>query len=159
MPSQRASLLNILAGTVAVSILSALFLPLFSGGRCNTGNRCAGNLRQLYQLGCIYASTHHGQWPEAKGSELWLSFAKMSPPLIETDHLEVLLCPVKGDADPGQCDYLGPRSCWSELGPHDALAADKPGNHGEGLSGNVLLKDGSVQEYEYSHPIWDTLAP
>ena len=159
MPSQRIRLRNILFGIVVVGILSTLLSPVICPPHCSKGNRCAGNLRQLYQLGTVYASAHKGEWPREKGSALWLSFSKSSPPLLERDHLEMLGCPVRGEWEPGQCDYIGPRKPISELRPGEALGACKPGNHGEATSGNVLLKDGSVVEYDFSDPVWDTLTP
>ncbi|HZE98650.1 MAG TPA: hypothetical protein VE981_16605 [Planctomycetota bacterium] len=70
----------------------------------------------------------------------------------------MLLCPVKdGPPKLGGTDYLGPRQPFSALKPGDALAADQRGNPGEGDRGNVLLKDGSVHEYEYSHLLWKSL--
>ncbi|HLJ77212.1 MAG TPA: hypothetical protein VKT75_07355 [Acidobacteriaceae bacterium] len=90
---------------------------------------------------------------------LWLSFANTSPPLIPAEELAVLACPVRGEWEPGGCDYLGPKTPYTQLKPGDALAADKPGNHGEGHAGNILLRDGTVREIEDSDPIWSTLAP
>jgi len=138
----------------------SLFIPPYEKGIVEARKlSCANNLRQLYELGKVYASTHQGKWPDATGSGLWLSFTRTTPPLIEPQELEVLLCPVRGEVDLGRCDYLGPRKPVSELKPGDALSACRRGNHDQSKSGNVLLKDGSVQDYEYSHPIWDTLAP
>jgi hypothetical protein len=151
--------LGVLATVAAVSIAAAIFLPPIHPGLHQAQMiSCAGNLSQLYKIGEIYASTHNGQWPAAKGSALWLEFTKTNPPLIAPDELEVLLCPVKGEPVLGHCDFLGPSRPYSELKPGDALAADRPGNHVDERSGNVLLKDGRVQEYEFTHPIWKTLS-
>jgi len=147
---------------VVIGILALLFLPhTVCGGGIGPARRtaCASNLRQLYQLGTLYSSTHQGEWPAARGSALWRSFTQTSPPLLEQEWLDVLSCPVKGEElSPGACDYLGPRQRVSALKPTDALGADKPGNHGEGVTGNLLLRDGSVQEYEASHPLWESLS-
>jgi len=150
---------EVLLTTLGVGILSSILVPL--GVRrtfCGSSARCPSNLRQLHQLGTASAASPHGRWPDATGSALWRSFGEMKLPLIGPESLEVLSCPLKGDGEPGRCDYLGPRRPASELGPGDALAGDRPGNHGEPGSGNVLFKDGSVREFEASHPIWRTLS-
>jgi type II secretory pathway pseudopilin PulG len=159
MNSRGLTLLEVAMIIIVIGILAAILLPPVSPGiRRARVTSCASNLRQLYHLGASYASTHQGQWPGAKGSALWMEFTKTNPPLIGRDELEVLLCPVKGEPDLGHCDYLGPSKTFSELKPTEGLAADKPGNHGDEPKANVLLKDGSVQEYELSHPIWETLS-
>jgi len=149
---------EILAGVFAAVIAAALLVPSVGGHGHGRLGACAGNLRQLYQLGAVYAATHRGEWPRATGSELWISFTHSTPPLIDPDSLEVLLCPVKDQSGIGACDYLGPRKPVSELKSDEALAADKPGNHGTGRGGNVLLKDGSVLEFDAAHPVWATLS-
>jgi len=160
MKREGLTLLEIVVLFVVIGILATLLIPRICPPNCPHATvHCSSNLRQLYQLGALYASTHQGKWPDATGSALWLSFAKTSPPLIPSEELEVLLCPVRGESELGQCDYLGPSKPVSQLKPGDALAADKPGNHGEGYGGNVLLRDGSIAEYESLHPIWDTLDP
>jgi hypothetical protein len=83
----------------------------------------------------------------------------MVPPLIEQDHVSVLACTVKGEElGPDETDFRGPALPLGKLGAADPLAADKVGNHGELYGGNVLLKDGSVQCYELSHPKWEDCA-
>jgi hypothetical protein len=116
---------------------------------------CAHNLRQLYQLGTVYASSHKGNWPSARGEELWLSLHRMVPPLIETDQLEVLACPVTGvELGPDETQFRGPAVPMGKLGATDPLGADKEGNHGDQHGGNVLMKDGSIQEFEKAHQKW-----
>jgi len=157
MNNRGLTLLEIVVIVVVIGILAALLTPCIPPTRC--GISYDDNLRQLYVLGTVYASTHKGNWPDTKGGALWMSLAKTSPPLIEPEQLELLGCPVRGDWEPGQCDYLGPGKPLSELKPGDAVVACKPGNHGDAASGNVLLKDGSVVEVPFTDPIWKTLAP
>jgi hypothetical protein len=104
-------------------------------------------LRQLYTLGTVYGSMHKGAWPDVSGDELWLSFTKTSPPLIEPEHRSILVCPLRDDeCGPGETHYFGPKVPFKKLGPNDPLGGDKTGNHGEGESGYVLFKDGRVEE-------------
>ncbi len=144
------TLSGVLALLVAILLLAAL-LPcgLHPYRKLDHARRtdCANHLWQLYKLGVTYAATHRGKWPEAEGGQLWASFAECHPPLIEGDQLEILCCPVKGE-DPfrGATDYRGPSKPPHLLQPADFLGADKPGNHGDTLGGNLLRMDGSVLE-------------
>lgn len=143
---------------LGTALLSSILVPLcVHRTHCGPGTRCPSNLRQLYQLGVVHAASHHGKWPEGTGSALWRSLAEMKPPLIDPDHLEILACPFKGEDEAGRWDYLGPRKPVSELGPLDPLAGDRPGNHGPGQPGYLLLKDGSVVEAPEGDPRWAVL--
>ncbi len=149
-----------LVSIVVVGLLSFFFLPAVTPPIGIARKKsCACNLRQIYQVGVTYASSHQGRWPAATGSALWQSFTKTSPPLLSAEDLEVLLCPVKGDSILGDCDYLGPRQPASSLKGGDALGACTHGHQDEESKGWVLLKDGSVKEVEFSDPLWGTLAP
>lgn len=154
------ALREVLITVVVIGILSALLVPRIGGHGRHTRMACANNLRRLYQLSVLYGSTHKGALPEETGGALWLSFAWSTPPLIDPHQIEVLNCPILGEEPtPGRTDYLGPRKSMAALKPTEALAADRPGNHGEDEGGNVLLKDGSVHYFDRDDPIWDTLKP
>jgi hypothetical protein len=141
-----------------VGILSVILVPLFvQRTQCGPGTKCPSSLRQLHMLGTLYASSHEGRWPDATGSALWRSFAEMNPPLIERDDFDILACPAKGNGEPNRCDYLGPRRPVSQLKPGDPMGGDRPGNHGPGLPGSILLKDGSVVEAQADDPRWNDL--
>jgi len=154
------TLVELLVVIVIIGILTSLLLPAITNGmRTARIAACASNQRQLYQLGTIYASTHKGNWPSARGEELWLSLRRMVPPLIEEGHAAVLACPVKGEElAPDEADFRGPALPWGKIGAADPIGADKVGNHGDQDGGNVLLRDGSVQIYEKSHLRWEECA-
>lgn len=110
---------------------------------------------QLYKLGTVYASMHKGEWPDVHGEELWLSFTRTNPPLIEPERHSILACPVLGeDRGPGETHYRAPRVPWKKLNAGEPLGGDKPGNHGEDYGGNVLMKDGRVEELGLKDPLW-----
>lgn len=157
------TLLEVFILVILIGVLCALFVPAIPCGGHRKSVSCANNLMQLYRLGTIYAATHQKEWPAASGEDLWLSFTRTKPPLIEPEHRSILSCPVLGEDDPGETHYRGPRLPFKGLQSGDPLGADKPGNHGEGYGGNVLLKDGSVRETNVGEPLWkkcvDVLRP
>ena len=150
------TLVEMLVVIVIIAILAGLLLPAVAHilFRVKVAN-CGHNLKQLYQMGSVYATSHRGDWPKERGEALWSSFATSRPPLLEEDHLEILRCPVLGEKyEPGACDYRGPRDPVIRLRPVDPMGADKLGNHGDGYAGNVLRRDGSVVEVGLDEKLW-----
>ena len=153
---QGFTLVELLVVIVIIGILASLLLPVIVHAlfRAKVA-ACASNQSQLYKLGTVYASTHRGEWPNATGTDLWLTFTRTTPPLIDSDALSLLCCPIRGDDEsPGGCHYRGPRVPCKEVGRQEPLGADQDGNHGEEYGGNVLLKDGSVQEIGGGEALW-----
>jgi prepilin-type N-terminal cleavage/methylation domain-containing protein/prepilin-type processing-associated H-X9-DG protein len=154
------TLVEMLVVIVIISILAGLLLPVIVHvlHRVRVAN-CAHNLKQLYAAGQVYATSHKGNWPPGRGDELWISFQQGHPPLLEAKQAELCLCPVKQDSDRrGETDYRGPLLPWLKYRAVDPIGGDKPGNHGEGRGGNILLCDGSVHEMEADDAVWlDTL--
>jgi len=154
------TLVELLVVIVIIGILSSLLIPAITHAIFTTKvTACGNNQRQLYQLGVVYASSHKGNWPSARGGELWLSLRRMVPPLIETEQGALLACQVKGDdLGPDETDYRGPTLSWNKIGGAGPLCADKEGNHGDDHGGNCVLKDGSVQTYDKLDPKWIELS-
>ena len=154
------TLVELLVVIVIIGILAGLLIPVISHALFRAKvTTCLHNQQQLYKLGTVYASSHKGSWPTAKGEDLWLSLRRMVPPLIEADHAAILHCSVLDpDLSVDETNYRGPMVSFAKVGAVDPLGADKVGNHGEHYGGNVLYKDGSVQEYELSHTKWDDCA-
>ena len=65
-------------------------------------------------------------------------------------------CPVKGTRK--EIDYRGPAKVLRELKNDEPMAADRPGNHGAGKGGNVLLKTGQAYTVLETHPLWSAAA-
>jgi prepilin-type N-terminal cleavage/methylation domain-containing protein len=150
------TLVEMLVVIVIISILAGLLLPVITYviHRARVAN-CAHNLKQLYAVGQVYATSHKGSWPSARGEELWMSFQNGRPPLLEEKHVEICLCPVRQNADRrGETDYRGPLLHASKYRAVDPIGGDKPGNHGEDQGGNVLLNDGSVHEVGPDEAVW-----
>jgi len=152
------TLLEAVAIIAVICILAAVLLPV---SVCCPRRQvaCLSNLQQLYKLGTVYAMSYKGEWPDATGKDLWLSFRKMVPPLIAEEHASLLHCSVLDhELGPDETNYWGPLAPFKRLGIADPLGGDTPGNHGEEYGGNVLFKDGSVQEWERDHPRWKEYA-
>jgi hypothetical protein len=65
-------------------------------------------------------------------------------------------CPVKGTRT--EIDYRGPAKFLRELKNDEPMAADRPGNHGAGKGGNVLIKTGQVYTVPETHALWSAAA-
>jgi len=153
------TLVELLVVIVIIGILASLLLPVIAHAifRAKVAT-CLSNQQQLYKLGTVYATSHKGNWPSAKGEDLWLSLRRMVPPLIAEEHASLLHCSVLDhELGPDETNIRGPVTSFSRVSITDPVGADKPGNHGEQYGGNVLYKDGSVQEYELDHLKWQEL--
>lgn len=157
---QGFTLVEMLVVIVIIGILAGLLLPVIGHVLFRAKvTTCINNQRELYRLGTVYSSSHKGNWPSAKGEDLWLSLRRMVPPLIAEDHASILHCGVTdGELGPEETNYRGPVTTFGRVGATDPLGADKPGNHGDPHGGCVLYKDGSVQEYELDHLKWQDCA-
>jgi prepilin-type N-terminal cleavage/methylation domain-containing protein len=154
------TLVEMLVVIVIIGVLAGLLLPVIAHVLFRAKvTTCMNNQLQLYKLGTVYASSHKGNWPSAKGEELWLSLRRMVPPLIEADHAEILHCKIMDpELSVDETNYRGPTVSFAKVGICDPLGADRPGNHGDQHGGCVLYKDGSVQERELNDPKWEDCA-
>ena len=159
---QGFTLVEMLVVIVILGVLAGLLLPVIGHALFRAKvTTCQSNLSQLYKLGTIYSSTRKGNWPSAKGEELWLSLRKAVPPLIEAEHASLLHCKVTtGDEElgPDETNYRGPLVSFAKVGAVDPLGADKPCNHGEQYGGCVLYKDGRIDELPLDDPKWSDIA-
>jgi prepilin-type N-terminal cleavage/methylation domain-containing protein len=154
------TLVELLVVIVIIGILAGLLLPVIGNAITQTKiTACLHNQQQLYKLGTLYASSHKGSWPSAKGEDLWLSLRRTAPPLIEEGHASILHCMVLDpELSVDETNYRGPVVPFARVGATEPLGADKIGNHGEKRGGCVLYKDGSAQEHELAHPKWEECA-
>ncbi|MBI3856018.1 MAG: type II secretion system protein [Planctomycetes bacterium] len=150
------TLVELLVVIVIIGILAGLLLPVIAHAIFRAKvMTCLNNQQQLYKLGTVYASSHKGSWPPGKGEDLWLSLRRMVPPLIEADHAIILHCKVMDDVlGEDETNYRGPIVSFSRVSTVDPLGADKEGNHGDQYGGNILFKDGRVEEFDKDHPKW-----
>jgi prepilin-type N-terminal cleavage/methylation domain-containing protein len=154
------TLVELLVVIVIIGILAGLLLPVIGHAIFQAKvAACLNNQQQLYKLGTVYASSHKGSWPSAKGEDLWLSLRRMVPPLIEGEQAKILHCMVLDpELTEEETNYRGPVVTFAKVGAVEPLGADKPGNHGDQHGGCVLYKDGSVQVRELADPKWEECA-
>ena len=144
-----------LAVAAGVLFLSALFLVFFvSMKRDSNEELCRVNLTMIgiaIRDGELLSSP---KWDAVgRGREFfasrdkWPSYQKM-----EFDPC----CPVRNTRR--EIDYRGPAKPFRDIRNDEPIAADRPGNHGPGKGGNVLLKTGQVYTVPESHPHWAAAA-
>jgi hypothetical protein len=61
-------------------------------------------------------------------------------------------CPVKNQRK--EIDYRGPARPLREIRNDEPIASDRPGNHGPGKGGNILMKTGQVYTVPETHALW-----
>ena len=144
----------IAGGVVLVALVAILGSAYASMRRRSDIEMCGVNLRT------IYTSIRSGDPP---GSPKWNAagtgrqFLANHPdwPTHEPRPLD-LNCPVKGPS-PG-IDYRGPARLLPLMNPDEPILADRPGNHGPGLGGNVVLKTGAIYPCPENDPLWAAAA-
>jgi hypothetical protein len=109
--------------------------------RADRTDECAVNLRHISMALGEKSDPHWDDLPT--GRAFWAAYPRWPRHdtfLLDPSHL---LCPARGSKTIGEIDYRGPSQSLRKLEPGDAIATDRPGNHGTG-SINVLLRDGSL---------------
>lgn len=148
-------LLHFLAACLIFGTAAVFAVAVHRGHRCCSATQCANNLSQLWRLQHLYSAGYAGSpggrgFPQQTGKAFWLHLAKMQPPLINPSNEDLLLCPIQGEGDPGDIQYLGPARPCGSLREEDPVGCDRPLNHGQGreANGNVLWKAGHVDRLE-----------
>lgn len=163
MATRAVTLRGLVVAFVLVTTLIVVSLAIVAGIRFHRQSlrtQCAGNLRQLHEVGWTYAQSHNRLWPTETGSRFWIFFTTTTPPLIDPQGPWILECPVRGEVlKTGETDFRGPRSPYETLRAEDGLGADKAGNHGNHEGGHVLRKAGDIQLCELHDRAWKDCIP
>src|SRR5262245_50494773 len=127
------TLIELMVVITIIGILAALLFPAIKEVMFQAHVRaCANNLKELYGLQMSYMVRNKGHLPGETGGEFWLKLAKISPPLLADEQLEILSCPVSGTgAAPGKVQYRGPVDD-ANLGGTGPVGADLIAAHGQG---------------------------
>jgi hypothetical protein len=144
-----------IAGGVLVVVIVGLFGATFvSMQKRSDAEMCAANLMILYTH--IRSGEHPDspKWNDAgAGREFLANYERW--PTHERRPLD-LNCPVKGRSR--EIDYRGPARPLPQMRADEPILADRPGNHGPGMGGNVVLKTGAMRPCAETDALWTAAA-
>jgi hypothetical protein len=149
----------IAAGVIGVAVLAVAGIALAGIRASGRRETCLWNLSRI-GLVVVGAEGHKSAGWDAidPGRRFFLEFADWpGPPSFPIDP-RWFCCPVVAPADPGRIDYRGPAGPIRRLDRNEPIVADKPGNHGSGEGGNVVLRSGMAKSVTASDPAWTRAA-
>lgn len=155
MSDRKPAPVLLLAGGAGALFLAAILLVFFVSMKKDSNEEmCRVNLTMIGMAIRDGEQLYSPKWDAAgRGREFfankdkWPRYQKM-----EFDPC----CPVKNARQ--EIDYRGPAKPLRDLKNDEPMAADRPGNHGAGKGGNVLLKTGAVHTVLESHALWAAAA-
>ncbi len=134
---------ELLVVIIVVGLGLALTVPaLLRGSRNKRLATCESRLRALYDAETAFRA-RSGKGPPAKGSAYW---AEILGPGADP---EALTCPLSG-----RDRYRGPADDPTNLPPLAPIGGDRPGSHGAGEGGFLLLRNGEVRACLEAIPDW-----
>jgi hypothetical protein len=138
---RRSLLVGGVAGVVLLALVVAAWVRL---DRVRRREECLWNLSRI---GMTLQSTlpHRlsGWDGVGTGRQFFLDAPNWPGPPPVPIGPELFVCPVLGKPGKPRVDYRGPAKMLKQLEPGDPVVADRPGNHGSGEGGNVVLRNGS----------------
>ena len=140
----------IAGGVIVVTLVGVLGTAFVSMQKRSDADLCLGNLRIIYTF---MRSGEHPDSPKwnavGTGREFLANHERW--PTHERRPLD-LNCPVKGRS--AEIDYRGPARPLPQMRSDEPILADRPGNHGRGQGGNVVLKTGAMFMCAENDPMW-----
>lgn len=144
-----------IAGGVVLLVIVALLGSAFvSMQKRSDAEMCAANLM------VIHLHLRSGEHPDSSkwndlgtGREFLANYERW--PTRERRPLD-LNCPVKGRSR--EIDYRGPARPLPQMRVDEPIFADRPGNHGAGKGGNVVLITGAMRSCGETDPMWAAAA-
>jgi hypothetical protein len=145
----------ILAVSAGVLFLSAIFLVFFVSMRRDSNEElCRANLTVIGMAIRVGELPSSPKWDKAGTGRAFFANYKEWPSYQKREFDPC--CPVK--ATRKEIDYRGPARVLREIKNEEPMAADRPGNHGPGKGGNVLLKTGACHTVAENHALWAAAA-
>lgn len=136
----------------AAVALAALVISLFASTKRRASYElCAGNLKLIDRAMRVGELFDSPKWEAAGSGRALLARPDRWP--VQVIMAYEPFCPVKG-GEPREIDYRGPAKPLREIRNDDPMCADRPGNHGPGQGGNVLLKSGDIHAAREGDAIW-----
>ena len=139
---------------VALFILAVLVVSFASVRKKSNAEMCSGNLRVLYMAVRSGDLPDAPGWDKAATGRAFFAFPDRWPGWQKREFS--LYCPVKGTQD--DIDYRGPAQSLRRMKDGDPIIADRPGNHGPGRGGNVVLLRGEIYACPETHSLWSRAA-
>jgi hypothetical protein len=150
--ASRVSPAAVVACLAVAAGLAALVIALFASTKRRASYElCAGNLKLIdraLRVGELFDSP---KWDAAGTGRALLARPDRWPVQVVMTYEP--FCPVKG-GEPREIDYRGPARPLREIRNDDPMLADRPGNHGPGQGGNVLLKSGDIHAVRETEALW-----
>jgi hypothetical protein len=140
----------ITAGVVLVAVVGLLGASYASMRKHADAEMCGVNLRSIYIQMRSGEPVTSPKWAPAGTGRAFLASYPEWP--THQDRPLDLNCPVKGRS--AEIDYRGPARPLHLMERDEPIVADRPGNHGPGNGGNVLLKSGALQTCTERDPLW-----
>jgi len=114
-------------------------------------------LWQLSRVGMVVIAAEPREsaaWDRVgQGRRFFLDVADWPKPPFPID-VRWFCCPEVGAPVVGRIDYRGPASPLRRMDRDDPIMADRPGNHGAGGGGNVVLRGGAARSVPEADPAW-----
>jgi hypothetical protein len=140
-----------LAGGLGAAFILGVLVVSFSSMRKKADfEMCSGNLRILYMSVRSGDLLDAPGWDRAATGRAFFAYPERWPGRQKRSM--DLHCPVKGTRD--DIDYRGPATSLRQMKDGDPIIADRPGNHGPGAGGNVVLLRGEIYACPEEHPLW-----
>jgi hypothetical protein len=154
VPPGKSTVLLVSGLALGLAVLAILIVSFVSMRRESNLELCGAHLLMIYRSIRTGELLDSPRWDAAGTGRAFLTNAAAWP-TRQPIPFEAW-CPVRGPS--GDVDYRGPARPLRLLSNQDPILADRPGNHGPGKGGNVMLKTGAVSPARPSDPLWERAA-
>jgi hypothetical protein len=151
--TERRSLIT--AVVIGVVLIALVGVSLAGLKRVDRRELCLWNLSRVGMAVIASEPRHAAGWDKiGTGPHFFREYADWPGPPPFTVDPRWFCCPEVGVPVPGRIDYRGPATALKGIDRNDPIAADRPGNHGPGQGGNVVLRTGAVKSVPETDSAW-----